>query len=106
MVILPNGADRPARTILESVCTVLDQKFKVNCNFKAYVFGSVLVDGSGWADVDILIVVTDPQDCDCLSQALEPIAATFPLHVTFVLHSEFNELGAGAWGTLQELSVY
>lgn len=103
MATLPSEADRQARNILQSVCTVLDQEFDVAQGIKAYVFGSVLTAGSNWADVDILLVITKPKDCDHLSSALASLLATVPLHLTFVLHSEFQELGECAWGNLHEL---
>lgn len=106
MATLLSGADRQAETILENLCAALGQQFDVANCFRAYVFGSPLAGGSAWADVDILLVVTAPEVCDRLSLALEPLAATAPLHVTIVLQSEFDELGDLAWGTLHELAVY
>lgn len=84
---------------------MLDRQFEVADGFAAYLFGSVLAGGSSWADVDVLLVATVPADCDRLRQALEPLAATVPLHLTIVLQSEFDELGAHAWGPLHELTV-
>lgn len=91
--------------ILEHVCAVLERQNEVAGSFAAYVFGSVLAGGSSWADVDVLLVAKVPADLDRLRQALEPLTATVPLHVTIVLQSEFDELGARAWGPLHELAV-
>ena len=84
---------------------MLDGQLEVAGSFAAYLFGSVLAGGSSWADVDVLLVATVPADCDRLRQALEPLTATVPLHLTIVLRSEFNELGSHAWGPLHELTV-
>jgi len=84
---------------------VLEKQPEFVSGFTVYVFGSVLAGGSSWADVDILLVAAVPADCDRLRQALEPLAATVPLHVSIVLRSEFVELGAFAWGPLHELAV-
>jgi len=105
LAILPSEADEQATTILENVCAVLDRQSEIVNGFCAYSFGSVLAGGPGWSDVDILLVATVAADCDRLRQALDSLAATVPLHVTIVLRSEFDELGAHAWGPLHELMV-
>jgi predicted nucleotidyltransferase len=73
--------------------------------FTVYVFGSVLSGGSRWADIDVLIVVATAADGDYLRQALDPLVATVPLHVTIVLQTELDELGLNAWGRLHKLMV-
>lgn len=92
-------------TILVNVCAELEKALKSASGFTAYVFGSVLAGGSTWTDVDILLVAEDQADCNSLREALEPLAATVPLHVTIILQSEFVELGALAWGPLHDLAV-
>lgn len=82
---------------------MLSQQNEFTNGFKTYVFGSVLSGGSLWADVDILLVALTPEDCERLNQALEPLAATVPLHVTTLLEAEFAELGPCAWGARYEL---
>lgn len=85
---------------------MLRGEFKAENGLKAYAFGSVLAGGSGWADVDILVVIMDPEDFDRLKKELAHISATVPLHLTVVLHSEFCELGVDAWGVLHDLAVF
>lgn len=85
---------------------MLAQQTEYVDSFTAYVFGSVLSGGAGWADVDLLIVINRPRDYDWLRNALVPLSSVVPLHVTIVLNLEFDELGADAWGTLHKLAAW
>jgi predicted nucleotidyltransferase len=103
LATLQNAVDRQAAKILSDVRMLLNQRAMASYQPKVYVFGSVLRGDSEWADVDLLVVAATPAECDALQKALEPICSTVPLHLTVVLHSEFEELGCNAWGEIHEL---
>lgn len=106
MATLPKEIDRLSTVIMENVCDLLNCRSAAFRGCEVYAFGSVLLGGSRWADVDILVVSETDEITVGVMEALAPLAAVVPLDLTIVLRSEFEELGPTAWGRIHKLAQY